>query len=54
MNPKFIRCEYCKAVIPSETCALATYKTVIEGKEYIFCCKQCAQRYQKRKGNDRK
>ncbi|HVP26159.1 MAG TPA: hypothetical protein VMT26_00630 [Candidatus Bathyarchaeia archaeon] len=50
MKPEFIRCEFCKTEIPSETCKLAAYKTRIDGKEYVFCCVQCAKRYeQKRK-----
>ncbi|MBA7646759.1 hypothetical protein ES703_54525 [subsurface metagenome] len=50
MNPEFIQCELCKAKIPSGSiCELATYRTVINGKEYVFCCAKCAERYQKKK-----
>jgi YHS domain-containing protein len=49
MKPEFVRCEFCKVEIPSEECKLAAYQTVIEGKEYIFCCAQCAERYRQGK-----
>ena len=49
MKPKFVRCEYCKAEIPSETCRLAAYATTIDGKEYAFCCVKCAERYEQKK-----
>lgn len=49
MKPEFIRCENCEAEIPAETCQLATYKTTIDGKEYLFCCIKCAQRYKQKK-----
>ncbi len=49
MKPEFIRCENCKAEIPAETCQLAAYKTTIDGKEYLFCCIKCAQRYRHEK-----
>jgi YHS domain-containing protein len=47
--PEFIRCELCKAEIASETCKLAVYNTKINGKEYTFCCAQCAKRYKQKK-----
>jgi len=49
MSPEFIQCELCKAKIPLDSCKFATYRTVIDGKEYIFCCEKCAQRYQQKK-----
>lgn len=50
MKKEFIRCEFCNVKIPSEICQLATYHTTIDGKKYIFCCPNCAERYkQKRK-----
>jgi YHS domain-containing protein len=49
MKPKFVRCEYCKAEILSETCRLAAYTTTIDGKEYTFCCVRCAERYEQKK-----
>ena len=48
MKPEFIRCEFCKVEIPSETCKLAAHTTTIDGKEYTFCCVSCAKRYEKR------
>ena len=49
MKREFVRCEFCKTEIPSETCALAIYNTVIDGKQYTFCCEQCAKRYKQKK-----
>jgi len=49
MKPQFVRCEFCKAEISDEACKLASHCTVINGKEYVFCCAKCAQRYQKTK-----
>jgi len=53
MNKEFIRCEYCKIKIPSEPCELAAYRTVIDGKEYVFCCEICFKRYQQKKREKR-
>jgi len=50
---EFIRCEFCRTEIPSETCRLAAYSTVIDGKPYVFCCQQCSERYKKRKKADK-
>ena len=49
MKPEFVRCDFCKAEIPSEACKLATYSTVINGKKYVFCCEKCATRYRQKK-----
>jgi YHS domain-containing protein len=49
MTPEFVRCEFCKVEIPTEACQLAAYRTVIDGKEYMFCCAQCAKRYKQKK-----
>jgi YHS domain-containing protein len=49
MKPQFVRCEFCKTEISTETCKLATYSTTIDGKEYTFCCQQCAKRYKEKK-----
>ena len=53
MKPEFVKCDYCKAEIPSEACRLAAHTTVIDGKEYVFCCVKCAQRYKKKKEKTR-
>lgn len=47
--PEFVRCEFCKFEIPLETCKLAAYSTVIDGKQHLFCCVQCAKRYKEKK-----
>jgi YHS domain-containing protein len=44
MKPKIVQCEYCKTDVSSEPCKLANAKTVIDGKEYVFCCSICAQK----------
>jgi YHS domain-containing protein len=49
MKPKFVRCEYCKVEIPSETCSLAAYTTTINGEKYTFCCIRCAERYEQKR-----
>jgi YHS domain-containing protein len=45
MKPEFVKCEYCKVEIPSETCRLAAHTATIDGKKYAFCCVRCAERY---------
>jgi len=49
MEARFIQCELCKKGIPLESCELATYCTVIDGKEYVFCCEACAKSYRKKR-----
>ena len=49
MKPEFVRCEFCKSEIPLETCKLAAYSAVVDGKQYLFCCEQCAKRYKEKK-----
>ena len=46
---EFVKCQYCNIEIPSETCELAAYSAVIDGKEYTFCCKTCAKDYEREK-----
>jgi len=48
MNEEFVKCDYCKMAMPTEACKLAAYRTVIDGKEYLFCCQSCAQKYVKK------
>ena len=45
MKQEFVQCDYCKSKVSLERCEFATHKTVIDGKEYVFCCAQCAQRF---------
>jgi YHS domain-containing protein len=49
MKPKFVRCGYCKAEIPEETCKLASHRRIIDGREYLFCCAKCAERFLEKK-----
>jgi len=51
MKKEFIRCEFCNIPIPLETCQLATYRVTINGKEYVFCCQKCAEKYQNLQSN---
>jgi YHS domain-containing protein len=53
MTPEFVRCDFCKSKIPAETCKLAAYSKVIDGKQFMFCCQQCAKQYQKRKKKEK-
>ena len=53
MKPEFVKCEYCRTEIPSETCQFAALTTTIEGKKYTFCCVKCAERYKQKKGKKR-
>jgi YHS domain-containing protein len=52
MSSEFVRCEYCKIEIPQKACKLAAHKTVIDGKEYTFCCASCATRYIEKRGKN--
>jgi len=36
-------CESCKS--KGEECEFANLKTVIEGRELTFCCKQCSEQF---------
>jgi YHS domain-containing protein len=45
MKSEFVKCKCCNEDINSEKCELAAYRTVIDGKEYLFCCKNCAKEY---------
>ena len=49
MKARFIQCELCKKEIPLESCELAAYHTVIDGKKYVFCCEACAKSYQRKR-----
>ena len=49
MKARFIQCELCRKEIPLESCELATYRTVIDGKDCVFCCEACAKRYRRKR-----
>ena len=49
MKARCIQCELRKREIPLESCELATYRTVIDGKEYVFCCETCAKSYRRKR-----
>jgi len=42
-------CELCKEQV-GEGCAFAAYKRVIKGKEHLFCCAACADKYEEKDG----
>ena len=50
MKEEFVRCSYCKMEVPAEACKLAAYRKTIDGKQYVFCCANCADRFEKKKG----
>lgn len=49
MKERFVRCGYCKAEVPDEICKLAGHRRVIGGREYVFCCVSCAQKFLQKK-----
>lgn len=56
MKTQFIKCDYCKIDICDDAgkCALAVHKRVIDGKEYLFCCENHANRFEKENRKSRK
>jgi len=40
-------CELCNTQVGDE-CAFAVYKRVIRGKQHVFCCAACADRYEEK------
>ena len=46
MKSKFVKCNSCNSEIISDKCELAAYSTVIDGKVFTFCCKNCAKDYE--------
>ncbi len=46
---KIIKCEHCSMEIPGDICEFAVYTRTIAGKEHVFCCVKCAERYEKRR-----
>jgi len=44
----FQKCESCQVKLPAGKCIFATYRKVINGREYIFCCKLCADRFEEK------
>jgi len=51
MRPAIIKCDLCSVDMCDETgrCVFAVYKRLIDGKEYLFCCKAHADRFEKEK-----
>lgn len=46
---KFVQCAECNMKITGDKCEFAIYTHVIDGKECVFCCEKCAEKYQKKK-----
>lgn len=49
MKKATTKCKFCDKEIPGETCQLAAYTTVIDGKTTTFCCQICANEYKQEK-----
>jgi YHS domain-containing protein len=49
MKSRFMRCEFCNVEITDKVCELSTYRKVIDGQEYLFCCRKCAERHEQRR-----
>jgi len=43
-----ICCSNCGMKIDKDVCDFAVVRKVIEGKEYVFCCRHCAEEVEKR------
>ena len=48
MKKETVKCKCCDKEI-RETCQLAAYSTVINGKTIAFCCQTCANDYKQDK-----
>jgi hypothetical protein len=44
MKKIIVKCECCDLEI-QETCELANFSRVIDGKTHTFCCRTCADQY---------
>jgi len=51
MSPELVQCGYCKAKVSLEQCEFAAHRTIVDGKEYVFCCTQCAKQFKAKKKN---
>jgi len=40
-----VKCANCEAEISVDKCVFATYTKIIDGKEYVFCCVKCQQKF---------
>lgn len=40
------KCSFCKVPLEGEVCQFATYKKIINGKEYVFCCESCVSKFE--------
>ncbi len=56
MNTMVIKCDLCKVDICGESgaCVFAVHKRVIDGKEYRFCCRAHADRFEREKKGKKK
>jgi hypothetical protein len=42
MKKESVKCNCCGAEISGDTCQLAAYTTIVDGKKTSFCCQTCA------------
>ena len=46
---KSILCSQCKVKIAGDECLFMSYKRVINGEEYAFCCQKCVEKFKAQK-----
>ncbi|MFP3985315.1 MAG: transcriptional regulator [Candidatus Bathyarchaeia archaeon] len=46
---KIIKCRQCNIKVANDKCKFAIYTQIVNGKEYLFCCKKCAELYEKKR-----
>lgn len=44
MKEVFVQCPICRRHQKRDSCALATFQRVIDGKRYIYCCETLAEK----------
>lgn len=43
-----MKCEFCESTISAKDCLFARTRKTTDGKEHVFCCERCADRYGKK------
>jgi len=41
------KCSFCDALLQDGACELAAYERTVDGKEHLFCCKNCASKVER-------
>ena len=44
-----MKCDECGGNVKEEDCEFASLKSVIDGKEYSFCCHSCIKSFEEKK-----